>query len=303
MKIRPNKLQIKELIYDYAPEYLELFKDFHTYDGGWLVWPKHLLEMKQNLKIDNYVVLYEDERRIGAAIALFLFDLEELKKQHEEEKSLSDEQKQTKLDELLVDLKDFSKEFLHKNFEDLALTPEQLAITKDEFNKLEPQEQKKLIQKHQFLLSGLLATVHNYFSVMVQGEKLTSLVPKALEGDDEAFCKAVKIDRNLLTSHPYFKERYEKAQLSGERGFLEKLAPRLSTPNLLGKIRYPGLYFIFAMLDALHWLDDLTHEEILDFCDGAGLDRWQNRIEDVNAVTKQLKRYRTYQRTGGITRH
>jgi len=57
------------------------------------------------------------------------------------------------------------------------------------------------------------------------------------------------------------------------------------------------------MLEVMGWLDEFRHEEILNLCDDAGLDRWQNRIEDVNAVTKQLKRYRKYQKTGGVSMH
>lgn len=57
------------------------------------------------------------------------------------------------------------------------------------------------------------------------------------------------------------------------------------------------------MLDALKWLDDLTANEILDICDAAKLDRFQNRIEDTVAVNKQLARYRRYQKTGGVSMH
>ena len=124
---------------------------------------------------------------------------------------------------------------------------------------------------------------------------MTSLVLKAMKGDTEAFLKAVKIDRNLLISHPYFIERYQQAQANGEIGFLQKLSTKQSTPHLISKIRYPGVYIVFSMLQSINWLDDLTHEEILDICDAAGLDRWQNRIEDVNYLTKMLGDYRSWQ--------
>ena len=160
-----------------------------------------------------------------------------------------------------------------------------------------------LTERWQFLFLHIISSIHNYFSIMVTGESMTSLVPKAINGDSEAFFKAIKIDRNLLSLHPYFIERYQLAQSSGQKDFLKRLAPYQSNPHLIGRIRYPRLYIVFAMLEALKWLDDLTHSEILDICDTAGLDRWQSRIEDVNSVTKQLKRYRRYQKTGGVSMH
>lgn len=146
-------------------------------------------------------------------------------------------------------------------------------------------------------------SVHNFLSVMVNGEKMTSLVPKAIAGDEDAFRKAVKIDRSLLSYHPYFVDRFQSAQANGEAEFLRRLSHNNSTPGLIGKISYPGLYVVFAMLESLGWLDEISHSEILDICDKAGLDRWQNRIEDVNYVTKRLAGYRRYQRTGGVSMH
>jgi len=303
VKIRPKKSQVIKVIKDSAPDYMSLFKDFHAYDGGWLVWPEYLIKIKNNLKLDNYVSLYEDEKKINACMALFLYDENELKKQKEEDDNKTIEQKQREFDGLFEELVFSSKFEIEGALSDWPPTPEQEANSKEEFDRLSSDDQKRLTQKSQYLFLNVLCTLHNYFSVMVCGEKLTSLVPKAIQGDDECFLKAVKIDRNLLTNHPYFTERYRKAQLSGEEGFLQKLATRQSTPNLLGKIRYPGLYIIFSMLEVMGWLDDFTHEEILDLCDAAGLDRWQNRIEDVNAVTKRLIQYRRYQKTGGVSMH
>ena len=181
--------------------------------------------------------------------------------------------------------------------------PDEDIKSKEQFESLDEDTKRNLIERWQYLFLHILSSVHNYFSIMVTGESMTSLVPKAINGDSEAFFKAVKIDRNLLSLHPYFIERYQQAQTNGQKDFLKRLAPYQSTPQLIGRIRYPGLYIVFAMLETLKWLDDLTHSEILDICDAAGLDHWQNRIDDVNAVTKQLARYRRYQKTGGLSMH
>ena len=131
---------------------------------------------------------------------------------------------------------------------------------------------------------------------MVHGTKMTALVPLAMAGDDDAFLKAVQIDRMLLLHHPYFRDRKARAQNEGEMEFLSKLAYRESNPPLRSKIRYPGLYMLFGILESIRWLDDLEHAEILDACDGAGLDRYQNRIEDVNYLTKRLSEYRIWKK-------
>ena len=59
---------------------------------------------------------------------------------------------------------------------------------------------------------------------------------------------------------------------------------------------------VFAMLDAAGWLaDGFTHDELLDICDEAGLDRYQNRIEDVNSLTKRIGEYRRWQKVNSLS--
>ena len=149
----------------------------------------------------------------------------------------------------------------------------------------------------------ILAWLHESLAVMVHGEKMTSLVPRALAGDDEAFLNAIHIDKALMTLHPKFAERHRQAILDGDRTLLDKISYRLASPVTKGRAQLAGLFAVFAMLESLGWLNDLRHHEILDICDAARLDRWQNRIEDENAVTKALIKYRRYQKTGGVSMH
>ncbi|MES2502482.1 MAG: hypothetical protein V4545_07735 [Pseudomonadota bacterium] len=303
MKIRASKSQAIKLVSENASEYLEFFRDFQAYDGGWLIWPEKLHILKRNLKLDNYVTLYSDQKLIDGSLMLFLMGRDGLKEWGKELSLLSPEDQQSKIEIL-------AKETIEDDFAwvDDALgkwpeTPEEEIKSNEQFDLLDEDTKKQLIERWQFLFLHILSSIHNFFSIMVNGESMTSLVPKAINGDIEAFFKSVKIDRNLLSLHPYFIERYQHAQTNGHKDFLKRLAPYQATPQLIGRIRYPGLYIVFAMLETLRWLDDLTHSEILDICDAAGLDRWQNRIEDVNSVTKQLKRYRRYQKTSGLSMH
>jgi len=154
----------------------------------------------------------------------------------------------------------------------------------------------------------MFGSFFNTLSLMVHGAKLTALVPRAMAGDDACLLKAVQIDRYLLTHHPYFRERKLKAQdqqnvNKAERDFLGKLLYRERNTILRGKVRYPALYMLFGILEACRWLNDLKHEEILDLCDKTGLDRYQNRIGDVVCITKRLREYRRWQKTGTVSMH
>lgn len=114
---------------------------------------------------------------------------------------------------------------------------------------------------------------------------------------------AAQVDRQLLIHHPFFRERKQRAQDEGDKSFLDKLAYREINPPFRGRIRYPGLYMLFGILDATGWLTDLRHDEILQLCDESGLDRYQNRIEDVNYLTKRLLEYRRWHKTLGASMH
>lgn len=175
-------------------------------------------------------------------------------------------------------------------------TPAEWKMAREELAKLPDDERKETEKRGAFLWCFFFSNFFNTLSLMVHGTKMTSLVPRAIAGDDDAFLKAVQIDRMLLLHHPYFRDRKATAQSEGETDFLSKLSYRESNPPVRGKIRYPALYMLFGILESIRWLDDLTHEEILDICDNAGLDRYQNRIEDVNCVTKRLTEYRIWKK-------
>lgn len=303
MQIRPTKSQAIRIVSEQAPQMLEIFRDFQASNGGWLKWPHKLLEIKKNLKVDNYVTLYEDKKRIDLSLFLALMGKEEFLKENEKLINLTPEEGEQYVIDLTQELTEIDMSEFDKSLPDLNPTKEQEELIRTNFEALSETEKAKAIEQAQFLYQFVFSSIHNYFSIMVCGEALTSLVPKAIQGDDVALCKAVKIDRNLITSHPYFIDRFQRAQKNGERKFLESLARPQTTPGLIGKISYPGLYVVFAMLESIGWLDDFKHKEILDVCDKAGLDRLQNRIEDVGYLTKRLSEYRNYQKTGGVSMH
>lgn len=292
--IRLSKDVASRLVIQLLPEYMEVFREAQRPEG-WRKVAEAFGQIRKRLNIDGYVALYDDERRLHACFALFWLGAEGLKKFAEELNGASPE-------ELKKYVEDFSTELLDSDWgEDLfPETPQRKAELLALFEALSPAEKTEAIKRGQYLYSFVIAFFYESISVMAHGEKLTSLVPKAMAGDRDAFLKAIHIDKSLLHSHPWFKGRHEAAQCKREDSLLRDIGYRLRVAPTRGRIRHPGLYAMFSMLEALGWLNELRHEEILDLCDEARLDRWQNRIEDVNYLTKRLIGYRRMQKAGGI---
>ena len=252
-------------------------------------------------RLGNYVELYEDERRLGIALCMGLFGEKEFKKLNEDSKGWTAEQQQAALDE-------FASEELDDGQFEIPKTDEEWKEAERQAQAMPFEEREAVGRRGGLFFSGMFGSFFNTLSLMVHGAKLTTLVPQAIAGDDTCLLKAVQIDRYLLTHHPYFRARKLEAQeqqerSKAERDFLSRLVYREQNPALRGKVRYPGLYMLFGILEACRWLNDIPHEEILDLCDTAGLDRYQNRIEDVVCVTKRLREYRRWQKTCTVSMH
>lgn len=279
-----------------APQYSELLRDLQR--GGGRFQLQKELEIYRNL-IGAYVRLYEDEKRLNMTFALGLVGEDGIKDFAEKLNGLTQPEAEASADEFFRG----NSLFGDSDPFDFPKTEAEKTKAKAEFEALSTDEQKQFARQCAHFFGGAFASFFNILSLMVHGAKLTSLVPRALAGDDDAFLKAIQIDRLLLTHSSYFRERKQRAQDDGEIEFLSRLAYREINPPLQGKIRYPGLYMMFGCLEATQWLDELLHKEILDFCDDAKLDRYQNRIEDVTFITKRLIEYRRWQKSGGLSMH
>lgn len=302
MKIRPTKEQARKLVIQSAPQYVELFEEVKADAHGWLIWPDKLLLAKRNLKLDSYVINYKSQKNIDTFLLFFLYGKQRVIELNNELSQLTPEFQKKECEEFSRLMIEGDLNWIEEDFNSWPETIEEEQIKKA-FESLDDAQKTEQIERAAYFIIYLLLAIHNYFSIMVHGESMVSLVPKALNGDDVAFLKALKIDRSLQDHHPYFIERINQAKINNDIIFLDKIATYQAQPNLKGRIKLPGIYIVFALLDAIQWLDDFTHEEILDICDAANLDRWQNRIEDVNAVTKRLIQYRRYQKTGGVSMH
>lgn len=292
LMLRPEKESSLTVVQRITPQCVELLRDLQK-GGGRISFSPEIAQV-QNY-VGQYVLIYDDELKIGRAMFLAFLGEDGLKNLAQEVEALSKDDQQEILDGLA------SIETLNKVSEamdaiKIPQTPAEWQAARDELAKLPEDERKETEKRGAAFWFFFFSTFFNTLSLMVHGAKMTSLVPRAIAGDDDAFFKAVQIDRMLLLHHPHFRDRKAKAQNDGETEFLSKLAYRESNPSLRSKIRYPGLYMLFGILESFRWLDELAHEEILDICEGSGLDLYQNRIEDVNYLTKRLGEYRIWKK-------
>ena len=303
--LRPTKAQAIQLAIQFAPKYVEMLKEFQAWDSGWIVWSEKLLAIKKNLNLDHYVIHYRGDHSINNCLLISMMGKKGFLAWSGKFKSLSLEEQQAEVEAWTDDFINFDEGDVEDIFGKWPETLEEEELAKSEFASYGEEARAEAIERACYLFAHIFSGIHNYLALMVLGEKMTSIVPRAINGDDEAFFRAIRIDRNLLEHHPYFVERVAKERAEGSKGqqFLKRLGDLIARPQLTSRIRYPGLYIIFAILESTHWLDDLTHSEILDICEEAGLDRWQNRIEDVTYLTKRLIEYRRYQRTEGVSMH
>lgn len=281
----------------WVPQYASIFREMRL-EGGRVQIASRYAQVRQ--KMGNYVLLYDDERKPGLAMLMALLGEDGYRAFNNEAKAFTEQ-------EAIEFLEYMAGEEAEADFTEgivLPVTDQEWEEQEKRFQSL-PENEKVIATKQAgFLWCGFFSHFFNTLALMTHGAKLTTLVPQAIAGDDDAFLKAVQVDRLLLTHHPYFIERKQRAQDSGEEPeFLRALAYRESNPNLKGPIRYPALFFLFGVLESIQWLDDLRHDEILDLCDEMGLDRFQSRIEDVNYLTKRLRDYRQFQKTNGVSMH
>jgi hypothetical protein len=274
-----------------APEWAWLLQHIESEDG-YVRFPPLFSRWITNLNIGNYPELYEEEARIGAMMLRAFLTPEEIRELDAELVSLSPEERAVFLWETAADMEVAGDAF------DLPKTPGEQKRAEELFKAMSPEEKKNSTEFMQRFLMAVLASFYQSLSVMVHGEKLTSLVAQAKAGNDKAFAKAIQIDKRILLAIPYFKKRFADANTEGDHKFTENVGAHMSRPPYKGKIRHKALYLAFAFLDQVGLLATMKHRDILDLCHEAGLDGYANRIDDVKNLSKRLAEYRAFQQRG-----
>lgn len=293
--LRINREMALELTVSAASVYIEMLSEFQKL-GGWAKWPEKILQVRKNLKIENYHALYDNELAIGRVLCWALMGKERFDAWNKELDSLPQSEQQLAIERLKKEADELDLQSFFP-----PQTEEECEAATAAFNKLSEEDKQEATRRTHFFYAYLFSFLHNALAVVVHGEKLTSLVARAKLGNKDAFCKAIQIDRGLLSHHPFFSEAKAKAQNEGDEKFLADIAYREKNPTIRGKIRFPELYAVFSLLETLGWLDDFKHSEILDICDRISIDRTANRIADESYVSRRLKEYRNFQKSSGLS--
>lgn len=289
----------RKLIVKLAPAYAEMLRDLQS-PGLWAKVLRKYDGLFRGTGADAYVSLFDDERKIHLTLWCALLGEDGVKELSAEIAAMSPDEQQLWVNELVTGAnQDESWSWIEAMFPD---TPAKEEAARREYERLNDEEKAAASKRAGFFWSFLFASFHNYLALMLHGRKLTTLVAQAKANDESAFCMAVHIEPRLLRNHPFFSERHLQAQAKPEPDFLKRIGYRLGNPALAGRIRYPGLYMVFAMLDAAGWLEGgFTHEDLLNICDEAGLERYQNRIDDTNYLTQRLREYRQWQKVNSLS--
>ena len=271
-----------------APDWEWLLREIESKDG-FFRFPPEVAQYIERFKIANYPLLYQDERAIGNAFMLAFFTPSEAIALDRELTEASLEERGEFLTEFLGGVVEGVNE-AENVWRDK--TPEQ---AKAEFDAMAPEEQAGAIKSLQFMSMAFLAGFYQVLSVMVHRQKITALVAHAKAGDDSAFVKAVQIDPRILTTDPYFKQRFENLHAIGNEAFRRKLSYRMQCAPYRGKVRHKSLWMGFAFLDMCGHFETLKDREMLDLLDEAGIGGYDNRIEDVKYLNKRRNEYRQFQ--------
>lgn len=270
-------------------------------DGGWLRLPPKVVQYLAALKITNYPEYYSDEKKIFGLLAVAMAgEGQELREFLRE----IGESYENNPGAFITEAVEVSKELDSEIDKAFALSKADQEQANARFEALPEEEKRTEVRKIQLWVSFFVLMFFQTLALMVHGRKMTALVADAIAGDDDAYCKAVQIDRSVLVSIPYFGERLRRAHLEGDGGFCERLGYRIANPVLKGKIRYRTLWIVFSFLELFGLLGGaLKHRQILDICDAVGVGGKKSRIEEVGYLSKRLAEYRRFQRKGGRGTH
>lgn len=136
---------------------------------------------------------------------------------------------------------------------------------------------------------GLLS-LKDLTALMVFGERIFSLVQKAVQGDIEAFAKVIQIDPSTAKNIPEFKLMIGDAYASENSDLLDAINYRKN--NFVGrsKLNYHHIFILFYVLDMLQLLDRMTNRQVLDLYIESGLNSYEEILE-IKTVADRRKFY------------
>lgn len=273
-----TKDRAQRLIKLVLPLYLEMFHQLKAQRGGDLVWPAFVVDQKKNLKANNYVDLYDDDKRFQGAIKSAVFSNEQIQEINNEAENEGHAKVFARLDESFDEFLIDAHKYLKKLREDPNFDDES--------------DENLSTEQNQYLFVSSLATYHNVFSIMVYGKRLAKLVQEAISGNDQSFLQAIKVDHNLIYDHPYFRNRLAKANQDQEVVFLKRAHEQQLAPSLSGRVKHKGLYTMFYFLDNIQMLDKFTCKELFYLYDDCDLKDYETPPYDLSSFSEHLRKYK-----------
>lgn len=277
MKIPINPRHATELLKQTIPQYEEFIA---TLQADSAILPR-IAEFARKTGLDGYPQLYLDKQNLLKLVLVTLMPVERVNSLNDAVKSLSLEEQIT---------------FSNQTIENLIQSPNTLDEILDPLIPENPSDvtPSQLSDQAKIALTAFLLWTHDILSFLVHGRRITDLVQSAINGDDEAFCLAVQIDR-LVLSLPYFRERLLRAlelRSDEDARFVYNLSYRMQNPVLRGRVKQRRVWIALLLLDSMFLLNGaLTRSELLAMFDEAGIEG----ISSEDNLTKMLNNFRAYQ--------
>ena len=246
---------------------------------GWFPLKREFVDLIEDLEISNWAWLYLDEKRLKSVSLLSLIEPDEFV-------DISDPEQYRKY---------IKQEFTRLIEGTSSAPPADDKIEKSQLIfKLATDEEKRLFSNQVAMYTyGFIAALFNYLALLVHGRTMCQLVADAMAGDDEAYRKAVHIDRSVLYL-PYFQKRMLQSQFGREEKFLRELCLGVQSPIIKNRVQNKKLWLMFAILEN-EGLLGLPQKQILDICMEAGVCDGEQGIENVRDLKQHLDAYRQQQ--------
>jgi hypothetical protein len=145
--------------------------------------------------------------------------------------------------------------------------------------------------KHLLWLAIVLQ--RNVLSIMLFHQSLGTLVNEVRNGSDEAFFKAVSVDRSIV-SCPTFADRLSRAELANDKPFFIHLRKALKGPSQKNMAAIGDLRYAIVMLRDLGF-DKFTDSQLIDFFVNSGL--YPNHPSAAKNLRKHIQAARKYATT------
>lgn len=256
---------------------------------GYLALPAASIALLDRAGLPLWSKFYEDPKRIKSlTVAGFLGGKNyKLFKEHFEEIGEENARRYFRVFKRVL-AREAARGELSKAFESTPFISQQVY---DRWYRRLSDEDKKIHQIDiYFFLYSFVINSFNFAALMTFGVSICDLVARAKAGDEDAFFQAVQIDKTTLSGIPYFQQRLARASVSNDVAFFQKLALRIGTPPIAGKIRHKRLMIVFSMLDDEGFLTKPI-SEIFDACETIGVYGRRYDQYDEDSLRRRLTDY------------